>query len=163
MPAVDAATALAGWMKETCARWDPPHPGSAAGRDAFYVELKRILNDSTTKSKSGEVIPDWMLFKIVINHEDGTYNPNRFNPNSSSGHGAYGLFQMNPAGVYHARQYDVGDVNWPMQIYNAAMLNTWGCKWRYWSSAYHFTAEVPGFGYNTRADCLSASSIQPIK
>jgi hypothetical protein len=99
-----------------------------------------------------------MLFKIIINHEDGTYNPNRF------GFG-YGLFQMNPQSASGKRQYDIGDVNWPLQIYNAAMLNTSGCKWQYWSSSGHFTDEIPGFGPPPRADgvCISASTIMPLQ
>jgi len=142
------------------------------GKDHFYLELQRILNGSTTKSKTGEEIPDWILFKeIIIPHESGG-DPNDFLAGSSSGNGAYGIYQMNPQGAEGERQYDVGDVNWELQTYNAAMLNTGSCKWRYWSASAHFAEnaddrhphpDVQNFGYNPRVDCLPVSAIQPVQ
>jgi hypothetical protein len=139
-------------------------PGSAQGRNAFYTELQRILNGATTKIKSGEEIPDWMLFKIVITHESG-YNPNDYSAFPSSGNYPYGLYQMNYKGKKGVRQYDVGDVNWPLQTYNAAMLNTEHCKWRYWSTSNHFPEEIPNFGPAPRATgiCMPHTTVQPVK
>ncbi len=77
---------------------------------------------------------------------ESTYNPNAYNPNSSSGKGAYGLLQMNPAqqrtDIY---RFDAGNVNWnpdsrPLgvaagaQVTNAINYNTIGLKgsFKYW-------------------------------
>jgi len=50
------------------------------------------------------------------------FNPNAYLAASTSGRGAYGLFQMNPAGEGNG-QYDVGNVVWGLQISNAINYN----------------------------------------
>lgn len=53
-----------------------------------------------------------------------TQGANSFNGNSESGHGAYGLFQMNPTGGENGgNPLDRGDVPWKQQINNAIQYN----------------------------------------
>lgn len=64
------------------------------------------------------------------------YDPNAFNGNSTSGKGAYGLFQMNPPGEGN-NQYDNGGVNWPAQLSNAVNYNKGlGGTFGYWGTYY---------------------------
>lgn len=58
----------------------------------------------------------------VIARCESSYNPNNYNPKSTSGHGAFGLFQMNPTGKGNGI-YDVGDVAWQQQTSNAINYN----------------------------------------
>jgi len=144
-------------------------PGTT-GRNDFYLELQRILNGSTTKGKDGTIWPDWILFKDIIQNESG-YNPNNYSYFSSA-NTCYGLYQMNPQSkpsYYRAGIYDIGDVNWPMQTYYAAMYNTTHCKFQYWSTSAHLQEAFTGFGYNPRPpvnDCIPSNTdpnTQPIK
>jgi uncharacterized repeat protein (TIGR01451 family) len=63
------------------------------------------------------------------------YDPNGYNPGSTSGKGAYGLFQMNPHGQGNG-QYDVGDINWQVQTSNAINYNNKvsGGNFTYWGT-----------------------------
>ena len=63
------------------------------------------------------------------------YDPNAYNGNSTSGFGAYGLFQMNPPGKGNG-QYDNGAVNWTVQISNAINYNktVLGGNFSYWGT-----------------------------
>ena len=64
------------------------------------------------------------------------YNPNAYNPSSTSGNGAYGLFQMNPPGKGN-NQYDNGGVNWSVQTSNAINYNKGlGGSFAYWGTYY---------------------------
>lgn len=104
----------------------------ASKRDFFYSELKRILNGATTKDGAGKVFDDWVLFKIIIEHESRPqYDPNSFLPIAH-----YGLFQMNPASSVDG---STGGYYWKTQIYDAAMYNYQReCKFNYWSTTGHF-------------------------
>lgn len=62
-----------------------------------------------------------LWYKIIIPCESG-YNPNAYNPNSSSTLGAFGLFQMNPKGQ-GSTQFDAGNVEWLQQVPNAIAHN----------------------------------------
>jgi hypothetical protein len=84
-------------------------------------------------------------FKIIIPAETGgTFDPNSYNPNSTSAlnggtPGAFGLYQMNEAGKGNG-QYDNGSVEWKQQTTNAIQYNNTvlipkGCDFRYWSTA----------------------------
>lgn len=72
----------------------------------------------------------WMA---IINCESH-YHSHSFAPISTSGKGAYGLFQMNPKGRGNG-EYDAGDVNWRQQIYNAINYrnNVINGSWNYWA------------------------------
>lgn len=77
-------------------------------------------------------------FTVLIPKETlPPYNPNSYNPGSTSGRGAYGLFQMNPDN--EKSQYDIGNVDWQRQVSNAINYNnylaTLGRTWCYWEAA----------------------------
>lgn len=76
-------------------------------------------------------------FESLVRKESG-YNPNAYNPGSTSGSGALGLFQMNPVGK-GSTEYDAGNVAWPRQTTNAVnynnFLTTLGRTWCYWEAA----------------------------
>ncbi len=63
------------------------------------------------------------------------YNPNAWLGASTSGAGAYGLYQMNPPEKGNG-QYDNGYVVWTMQITNAIAYKAQKIKnsWSYWDS-----------------------------
>ncbi len=68
---------------------------------------------------------------------ESDYNPNAYNPNSTSKRGAYGLYQMNPPGrTGIPGKWDNGIVVWSTQIPNAINYNNWlitrGNIWEYW-------------------------------
>jgi hypothetical protein len=75
----------------------------------------------------------------IARYESGggtSYDPNAYNGNSTSGEGAYGLFQMNPPGKGN-NQYDNGGVNWPVQLSNAVNYNKGlGGNFGYWGTYY---------------------------
>lgn len=77
-------------------------------------------------------------FTTVVRKES-SYIPNAFNSNSTSGLGAFGLFQMNPLGKGNT-QYDAGNVAWQRQTSNAInynnFLSTLGRTWCYWEAAH---------------------------
>lgn len=79
-------------------------------KDQLYTLLQQ--NDPTNAD---------LWYKIIIPCESG-YNPNAYNPNSSSTLGAFGLFQMNPKGQ-GSSQFDAGNVDWPEQVPNAISHN----------------------------------------
>ena len=88
------------------------------------------------KSADPQHLHEW--YDIIIKNES-TYNPNAFNGNSTSGQGAFGLYQMNPRGRGNGK-FDAGDVNWEMQTenaiqYNKTVLIPMGCIFWYWSTA----------------------------
>lgn len=64
---------------------------------------------------------NYYTWDCMASHESG-YNPDAYNPNSTSGFGAYGLLQMNPEGKGNG-SYDNGTVNYPLQISNAINYN----------------------------------------
>jgi lysophospholipase L1-like esterase len=147
-----------------CTMADPPGVAGASGLDHFYSELKRILNGATTTDGAGKVWDDWVLFNIIVKNES-SYNPNDFYPEAH-----YGLFQMNPASAGRQSYYDVGDVNWPVQIYNAAMYNyrrdtSGGCKFTYWSTT-HWWNEDPELKIpwtSTVTGCVTGNKAQPVQ
>lgn len=115
---------------ETCNGTYPAPPQGNFGdpactftKDDLYVALKSQDPDNA----------DYWYLKIVP-CESG-YNPNAYLAASTSGLGAYGLFQMNPAGRGNG-EYDAGNVNWPLQISNAINYNKlingsfayWACR-----------------------------------
>ncbi len=68
---------------------------------------------------------------------ESSYDPNAYNPNSTSKQGAYGLLQMNPSGKGNG-QYDAGDVDWQTQILNGVNFlrtNTQFNACSYWQAA----------------------------
>lgn len=79
---------------------------------------------------------DTVWFYTIVLHESG-YIPVAYLPASTSGLGAYGLFQMNPSSA--DRGYDAGDVPWQQQVSNAVNYNNQlkdkGIAWCYWESA----------------------------
>ncbi|KKU19575.1 MAG: hypothetical protein UX29_C0002G0048 [Parcubacteria group bacterium GW2011_GWA2_46_10] len=58
-----------------------------------------------------------MVDQVAGCETNWSYNSNSYNPRSTSGLGAYGLFQMNPSSAN--RPYDQGDVPWREQVANA--------------------------------------------
>lgn len=76
-------------------------------------------------------------FTVVVPNES-TYSPNAHNSASTSGRGAYGLFQMNP-NRERTDTYDQGDVDWQRQVSNAINYNNQlasnGRAWCYWAAA----------------------------
>jgi hypothetical protein len=80
---------------------------SASDLDALYTLIQQ-LEPNKVRADS--------LFACVAKYES-SYNPNAFLGNSTSGAGAYGLYQMNPAS--HGGTSDVGDVEWRQQTANA--------------------------------------------
>lgn len=98
---------------------------------ASEAQAKSELYDSL-KSQDPTHADYWYL--KIIPCESG-YNPNAYLAASTSGLGAYGLFQMNPTGSANGI-YDSGNVNWPQQISNAINYNKqinesfayWACR-----------------------------------
>jgi hypothetical protein len=80
---------------------------SASDLDALYTLIQQLEPDKVRADS---------LFTCVAKYES-SYNPNAFLGNSTSGAGAYGLYQMNPAS--HGGTSDVGDVEWRQQTANA--------------------------------------------
>lgn len=77
-------------------------------------------------------------FTVLIPKETKPpYNPNSYNPGSTSGRGAYGLYQMNPDNGTDT--YDIGNVDWQRQTSNAINYNNVlarsGRAWCYWEAA----------------------------
>lgn len=60
-------------------------------------------------------------FQIIIPAES-SWVPNAYAPSSTSGNGAYGLYQMNPEGKSTSGPYDIGNVGWAEQTSNAMGL-----------------------------------------
>ncbi len=79
----------------------------ASDLDALYTLIQQ-LEPNKVRADS--------LFTCVAKYES-SYNPNAFLGNSTSGAGAYGLYQMNPGS--HGGTSDVGDVEWHQQTVNA--------------------------------------------
>ena len=102
-------------------------PACNFDKDNLYALLKQ----------SDPVDADFWFLTVV--RLESTYNPNAFNGSSTSGQGAYGLFQMNPSGRGNG-QYDRGDVEWQLQTTNAVNYNKLiaglGLKWCYWEAAH---------------------------
>jgi hypothetical protein len=104
-------------------------------REKLFTILKNLDPEHAT---------DW--FVNIVSCESG-YNPNAYNGNSTSGKGAYGLFQMNPAprvnigrtGATGPQIYDIGDVVWNQQADNAVHYNEYliksGKQFCYWECA----------------------------
>lgn len=106
-------------------------PDCKFNKDDLYSRLQSL--DPTNA--------DGWYFNLVYCETGGTYNPNAFNPVSTSGT-AWGLFQMGheeyPSfGISKQmnNQYDRGDVSWQIQASNAVSYNKqrgddfayWGC------------------------------------
>ena len=89
----------------------------------FATDAKRIQAQdeigNVLKSQDPNNADAW--FTIIIPRESG-WNPNAFNGSSTSGNGAYGLYQMNPQGKSTSGQYDIGNVGWLEQTTNAMGL-----------------------------------------
>lgn len=88
------------------------------------------------KSADPQHLHEW--YDIIVKNES-TYNPNAFNGDSTSGQGAFGLYQMNPRGKGNGK-FDAGDVNWEVQTanaiqYNKTVLIPMNCIFYYWSTA----------------------------
>jgi hypothetical protein len=136
---------------------DPQCTLSAQGRNALLQQLISETNGSTTTGTDGTVYKDSDLwFNYIIPHESG-YDPNAFYPGSTSGRGAYGLFQMNPKhyksnGALANGYDDIGDVNWPLQTHYAVGRNTVICKFAYWSTSHYLT---PILGINPKGECTT--------
>lgn len=75
---------------------------------------------------------------LTVIRKESSYNPNAYNGGSTSGAGAYGLFQMNPTGRGN-NEFDRGDVPWQKQTSNAINykngLSQRGKTWCYWEAA----------------------------
>lgn len=136
---------------------DPQCTLSTQGRNALLQQLITETNGSTTMGTDGTLYKDSDLwFNYIIPNEAPGYNPNAFNPGSTSGLGAYGLFQMNPK---HYRSDgslangfdDIGDVNWPLQTHYAVGRNTSICKWAYWGTSTTYLTGV--LGIDPRGKC----------
>lgn len=77
---------------------------------------------------------NYYIWDCMASHES-SYNPNAYLAASTSGYGAYGLYQMNPQGKGNG-SYDDGTVNWPLQISNAINYNKKeiGGSFAYWAT-----------------------------
>jgi len=83
-----------------------------------------------------------LTWNCIAEHESA-YNPNAYLNASTSGLGAYGLFQMNPKGQGNG-QYDAGNVNWTLQTSNAInyrnkVING---SWAYWETYTQYCSNV---------------------
>lgn len=77
----------------------------------------------------------WHLIAICESGAAPPSGANAYNPNSTSGKGGYGLFQMNPSGQGNGR-YDAGNVNWTVQVSNAINYNKLiNQSFNYWECA----------------------------
>lgn len=79
-------------------------------RDTMYEQMTSI--DPTYAS----------IWYFCISYNESRWLPVAYLGASTSGQGAYGLFQMNPAGRGNG-QYDVGNVYWKDQMQNAVNYN----------------------------------------
>lgn len=79
-------------------------------RDIMYEQMKSI--DPTYA----------YIWYFCISYNESRWLPVAYLGASTSGQGAYGLFQMNPAGRGNG-QYDVGNVYWKDQMQNAVTYN----------------------------------------
>lgn len=82
---------------------------------------------------------NYWFTQVIYCETGGSYDPNSFNPGSTSGKGAYGMYQMNPGGQGNG-EYDTGDVAWQKQTTNALnysnfVRNAGVNPWRYWECA----------------------------
>lgn len=98
-------------------------------KDDLYAQLRQL--DPTDA--------DYWFVRVISCETGGTYDSNAYNPGSTSGKGAYGLYQMNPSGQGNG-EYDAGNVAWPRQTTNAINYSQWlkSLKynpWRYWECA----------------------------
>lgn len=72
-------------------------------------------------------------YYFIIARYESDYNANAYLAASTSGLGAYGLFQMNPGSAGRQSTYDVGDVYWGLQTQNAIKHNQLsGNDYSYW-------------------------------
>ncbi|HSX08821.1 MAG TPA: hypothetical protein VLF93_01585 [Candidatus Saccharimonadales bacterium] len=79
---------------------------------------------------------NYYTWDCIAKHESlPQYNPNSYLKASTSGKGAFGLFQMNPKGQGNG-QYDAGNVNWPVQTSNAINYRNKIIhgSWAYWQT-----------------------------
>jgi hypothetical protein len=101
----------------------PPSNNTCNGTYTFTSPEKTNFGDPNctfTKDKLLNVLvgldPTWATqWNTNIAACESSYNPNAYNGNSTSGTGAYGLFQMNK----NNPGSDAGFVNWPIQAKNA--------------------------------------------
>jgi uncharacterized repeat protein (TIGR01451 family) len=98
---------------------------------------KKIFDKDTLlsmlRAQDPERASDW----FCLAGAESSYSPNNYLRNSTSGRGAYGLYQMNPPGrTGIPGQYDNGKIAWPTQISNALAYNNWLRSqlniWGYW-------------------------------
>lgn len=123
----------------------PPTADNCSGKYSLGNPLGNFGDPSCDFTKDGlyqllqqnDPVNAYYWFFMVISCESG-YNPNAYNPNSASGQGAYGLYQMNPTGKGNGL-FDAGDVMWTHQTTNAIAYNNdlirLGAAWRYWECA----------------------------
>jgi hypothetical protein len=84
--------------------------GNPAHRDLMYNYIKNLDPQNAT------------LWFDCIAYGESSWDANAYLAASTSGYGAYGLFQMNPSG-HGVNQYDAGDVDWRQQVQNAINYN----------------------------------------
>lgn len=83
--------------------------------DKLYDQLKK---------EDPENADVWYYLAYCESSVNGVYrNPNAYLMASTSGSGAYGLYQMNPAGKSTSGPNDVGNVVWSLNATNAILTN----------------------------------------
>jgi len=103
------------------------------GPGGVISENRDLISSELTVLKPSE---EKAWFFCILPNESG-YNANAYLGASTSGQGAYGLVQMNPAGKGNGK-YDVGNVVWTLQLSNGINYNDTviGHSFRYWPSSY---------------------------
>ena len=95
--------------------------GGTQGRTAFVGMLRNVVRSEVERIGYCDANVDYvttvMVDQVAGCETNWSYNSNSYNPRSTSGLGAYGLFQMNPSSAN--RPYDQGDVPWREQVANA--------------------------------------------
>jgi len=93
-------------------------PNCDFATDASRIQAQNAVGE-ILKSQDPNNADAW--FQVVIPKES-SWNPNAFSGSSTSGNGAYGLYQMNPKGKSTSGPNDVGNVGWSEQTTNAMGL-----------------------------------------
>ena len=115
-------------------------PGDKAGKN--YGDPKCTFSkEELTKflqEKDSANAEKW----FCLAQPESEYNPNAFLGSSTSGAGAYGLYQMNPPGPTQKNSNDNGYVVWTLQVENAIKLRATSGDWTYWDA--RSRAQCPG-------------------
>ncbi len=115
-------------------------PGDKKGKNfgdpnCEYVKTdgggKKILDKDKLLALLKEKDPGQADKWFCLAGPESNYNPNAFLGASTSGEGAYGLFQMNPPGK-GKNESDNGYVVWTKQVENAIKLRQGNNNWNYW-------------------------------